>query len=142
MDATVLDLTFPVLCLARDSSIAVAQNADELARCNARAFYRSRYFDQLLVIDSKATQYSVAAARPPSELLGLRRLLVRLFNRQFRVPLQLAPTGVASLADAKTRVLEHLGRAPHFWEESRDLAEWKELIARARDIEQIVRLFE
>jgi hypothetical protein len=142
MGVTIHDLTFPVLCLSQDSSIAVAQNAENLARCNARAFYRNRYFDKLLVIDSKAAPFAVTAADPPVELQGLKRLVVRLLNRRFHVRLQLVPAGIASLVDAKAQVVEWLGRAPDFWEESRDLAEWRELVAQAESMKQLVGLFE
>lgn len=140
-EITTADLAFPVLCLARDSSISVAHRPEDLAQCNALAFYRNRYFDQLHVIDSNAAPYVVTQARLDRQQGGVRRFLARLLNRRLIVVLRLAPAGPPSLADAKTHLISWVDREPSFWEASRDLEEWRRLIRSAPDIAALVRLF-
>lgn len=58
------ELAFPVLCLSRDTSISVADDKAALMRCNALAFFKNRYFDNLLVIDSRRGAFRVTDAQP------------------------------------------------------------------------------
>lgn len=134
-------LTFPVLCLSRDSSIAVAETSDRLHRCNALAFFANRYYDGLLVIDSTAARFRVVRAEAAPALSAIGRWIARAVNRRLRVELQLEALGPASLDEARRTVLEWLDRAPDFWEASRDLAEWKRLVAGAGSPRALIALF-
>jgi hypothetical protein len=136
---TVNELTFPVLCLSRDSSISVADGKTALTRCNALAFFRNRYFENLLVIDSRAAAFRVTAAAP-EPLSPLRITALRLTNGAMRVTLQLSPEPM-TLAEIRESVLAWLDLAPEFWEESRDMEEWRDVVGAAQSVGDLISLF-
>ncbi|HEU4343107.1 MAG TPA: hypothetical protein VFU31_16260 [Candidatus Binatia bacterium] len=135
------ELLFPVLCLSQDSSISVAESAERLHRCNALALFKNRYYDNLLVIDSKADRFRVERAEVVPALSAVGRWTARVLNRKLQVELQLEQEGSGSLDDAKRIVSEWLGRAPDFWEASRDIEEWREMVARAGTVGGLIALF-
>lgn len=139
--ATVGELAFPVLCLSRDRSIAVAESPERLERCNALAFFRNRYFEDLMVVDSTGRCFRVARAEPVPPLTGLNRTLARALNRRLRVSLALGPAERRSLDEVKALVREWMDRAPDLWEASRDLDEWRAAVAGAATLPALIRLF-
>ncbi len=134
-------LTYPVLCLARDGSISVATSADELCRCNALAWFRNRYFDDLRLFDATATPHRVVTALLATPLRGWRLLAARVANRQLLVVLDLERVGSPSLADAQATAIEWLRRAPDFWQESYELPEWERFVSEARTMEALCAVF-
>jgi hypothetical protein len=134
-------LSFPALCLARDTSIIVVESPDGLRQCNALAFFKNRYFDDLLIFDSSAAQYRVASATPAEPLTGMKKLLVRVLNRRLTVQLSLTREAGASLETAKDRVLAWLRKEPDFWEASRELSEWERVVKAAPDMRRLIELF-
>lgn len=140
-NATTTELMFPVLCLARDSSISVAETRDRLNCCNAQAFFKNRYFDDLIIVDSRAEQFRVVRAEADPPLTGLQKWLTRAFNRRLTVHLELQREAPASMEGAKRQVIIWLEKAVDFWEETRDLAEWKQVVESARDMRQLIQLF-
>jgi hypothetical protein len=135
------ELAYPVLSLAFDSSVSVATSSTELCRCNALAWFRHRYFDDLRLFDATATPYQVRSAELGTPLRGWRRLLARVANRQLTVILALERVGPSSLDHARATVIEWLRRAPEFWEEARDLDEWERLVAEGPSIEALCAMF-
>lgn len=135
------ELAFPVLCLARDTSIVVAQSADHIRRCNAVAFFKNRYFDELIVFDSSGAQYRVVKATLAEPVTGVKRLLVRAFNGRLTVDLRLQREAAASLETAKDRVVAWIRKDPDFWEASRELSEWERMVKTAPDMRQLITLF-
>jgi len=109
------DLSFPVLCLARDASIVVAASLEDLCRCNALAFWGNQYYRDLRIFDSTGASYAVAGAEPERSFSAGRRFLARVFNRRLAVRLQIEAQGPPSLEAAKQRTSEWLDRAPEFW---------------------------
>ena len=136
------ELTFPVLCLSRDTSIVVAQDAARLKRCNALAFWGNHYFRDLRVIDSKGIAYTVVEAEPERAYSLMARLLARLINGELVVRLRLRSEGSPSLATAKHLAREWLDIAPEFWEASADLDDWKARVMACNDMSELIKVFE
>jgi hypothetical protein len=134
-------LSFPALCLARDTSISVAESPDGLRRCNALAFFKNRYFDDLIIFDSSAARYRVASATPAEPLTRTKKWFVRALNRRLTVQLSLSRDADASLDTAKDCVLAWLKKDPGFWEASRELSEWERMVKAAPDMARLIRLF-
>jgi len=132
---------FPVLCLSHDSSISVADSPERLQRSNALAVFKNRYYDDLIIIDAEANRFRVVRAEVVPPLSAVGRWTARVFNRRLRVELELEEQESGSLEAAQRVVIEWLGRAPDFWEASRDLAEWKALVPRASTVKALVALF-
>lgn len=125
-NCSVDQLCFPVLCLSRDASIAVAENAERLERCNALAFFKTRYYDDLVICDSKGAQYRVSRFELATPLSGIKKWLIRAWNRPLMiVRLTVERERQGSLTTAKEHVLIWLNKDPGFWEECRDMAEWE-----------------
>jgi hypothetical protein len=139
--ATTTEPIFPVLCLSQDGSIAVADSAERLRRCNALAFFKNGYYDDLVVIDSRTNRFRVARVRVVPALSTVGRWFARVLNRRLQVELQLEATGSGSLDDAKQIVTEWLAREPDLWEASRDLDEWRAMVARAGTASALIALF-
>jgi hypothetical protein len=138
---TIDRMAFPVLCLARDTSITVAMTGEELDECNARAFFINRYFEDLVILDSNAHRYRVARAVTAERMSTVRTFLVRAFNRRLIVDLDLRREEDGSVALAKKLVLEWVRKAPDHWESSRDLPEWESMIGEAPDMGTLIGLF-
>ena len=136
------ELSFPVLCLSRDTSIVVARDADSLGRCNALAFWKNQYFRELLVIDLTGASFTVVDAETETGYSPVARFLARLTNRELRVRLRLRSEGAPSLATAKRRVGEWLDKAPEFWEASAELSEWKARVTACGSMAQLIEVFE
>lgn len=134
-------LSFPVLCLSRDTSIAVAEKSERLQRCNALAFFKTRYFDDLIIFDSNGAQYRVVKVAAAKPLTGVRKWLIRALNLHLFVQLTLEQERAPSLATAKEHVLLWLKKDPDFWEESRPIAEWERVVKAAPDMPRLIRLF-
>ncbi len=134
-------LSFPVLCLSRDTSITTAESPERLQGCNARALFTTRYFEDLIVFDSTGEQYRVLSAEMSPPLTGMRRWLARAFNRSLTVRLELQRENAVSLATAKQHVLIWLKKDPDFWEESRDIDDWERLVDAAKDMRRLIELF-
>lgn len=136
------DLTFPVLCLSRDSSVVPARDPEGLCRCNALAFWRNQYYRDLQIFDSTGAAYTVVEAQLPQAMSSTRRLLARLINQSLSVNLRLRSEGPPSLAKAKERVSEWLDKAPEFWEAADDLDEWKRRISACETMADLIAVFE
>jgi hypothetical protein len=134
-------LSFPCLCLARDTSITVVDGPDELRRCNALAFFKNRYFEDLIIIDSSAAEYRVTTAVPAEPVTGIKKWFVRAFNSRLTVQLSFRREPGASLDAAKDRVLTWLRKDPDFWEASRELSEWERMVKAVPDVRRLIRLF-
>lgn len=132
---------FPVLCLSRDDSISVAESMEALSRANALAFFRSRYFHDLIIVDSRAQRFTVVRAEVDPPLSVLTRAVVRVLNRRLRVKLDLEVKGSMALEDAKKLIKVWLDRAPDFWEAGRDLEDWKQAVDSAPSARQLIALF-
>lgn len=135
------ELSFPVLCLSRDTSIAVAESSERLQRCNALAFFKSRYFDDLIIFDSNGAQYRVVKVAAAKPLTGIKKWLIRALNRHLFVQLTLEQERAPSLATPKEHVLMWLKKDPDFWEESRPIAEWERIVKAAPDVAGLIKLF-
>jgi len=136
------ELSFPVLCLSRDTSIIVARDADSLSRCNALAFWVNGYFRELLVIDLTGASFTVVEAETEPGYSPVARFLARLTNRELRVRLRLRCDGTPSLAAAQRLVGEWLDKAPEFWEASAELSEWKARVMACDSMAQLIEVFE
>lgn len=136
------DLTFPVLCLSRDSSIVPSWDREGLCRCNALAFWSNQYYRDLRVFDSTGTEFTVVDAQLQQPMSPARRFLARLINQSLSVRLRLRVEGPPSLAKAKERVSEWLDRAPEFWEAADDLDEWKRRISACEAMADLIAVFE
>ena len=139
--SSVGQLSFPVLCLSRDTSILVIAGPEQLQRCNALAFFKTRYFDDLLIFDSSCAHYRVVRCELVTPLTGIRKWLIRALNRPLTVELTLQTERQASLSTAKEHVLVWLKKAPGFWQESRDMADWERLVKAAPDMRRLIQLF-
>lgn len=106
-----------------------------------RLGFRNRYFDDLLLFDATATPYRVQSAELDTPLRGWGRLVARAVNRQLIVAPALERVGPASLDHARATAVEWLRRAPGFWQETYDLAEWEGLIAGAQRMEALCGVF-
>lgn len=119
----------------------MAESVDGLRQCNALAFFKNRYFEDLIILDSSAAQYRVASATPAEPLIGMKKLFVRVLNRRLTVQLRLTREAGASLEAAKDHVLAWLRKDPDFWEASRELPEWERAVKAAPDMGRLIRLF-
>lgn len=140
-NAKTTELTFPVLCLSQDRSISVAESPEGLNRCNALAFFKNRYFDDLLIFDSHAERFRVVRVEATPPLAGVRKWLTRALNRRLTVHLELRREAPRSIEEAKRQVVIWIEKAADVWEETRDLSEWKQVVEGARDMRQLIRLF-
>ncbi len=136
------DLTFPVLCLSRDFSVVPARDPEGLCRCNALAFWRNQYYQDLQIFDSTGSAYTVVEAQLRHPMPSARRFLARLINQSLSVELRLRAEGPSSLAEAKERVSEWLDKAPEFWEAADDLDEWKRRILACETMADLIAVFE
>lgn len=134
-------LSFPVLCFARDHSITVADSPEHLQSCNALAWYRNRYYQDMKLVDHSATPYRVVDARLAMPLAGWRRSWARVRNQRLTVALQLARGGDASLEAARQTAIEWVRRDPTFWEAAGDLAELEDRIRRSPDMTVLCQIF-
>lgn len=96
-------LAYPVLCLSRDTSISVAATPEQLERCNARAFFKYRYFDDLVILDANADVFRVIASQPDQPLTGIRLWSARVRNAKLKLRLHLERAPPTSLEAAKGR---------------------------------------
>lgn len=133
-------LSFPVLCLSQDSSIQVADSQERLERCNARAFFTTRYFEGMVLFDSSGNRFRVIATSLVSPEAGVRRWITRASNGEVKVRLQLEREALSSVDAAKHEVLDCIEKAPDFWEASRDLGEWRQLVRDARTMRDLLTL--
>jgi hypothetical protein len=140
-ESIVMEPIFPVLCLSQDGSILVTETPDRLGRCNALAFFKNRYYEGLLLIDSEADRFRVVRAELVPTPSIVSRLVTRVLNRRLEVRVQMEPEGVGTLDDAKGIVNAWLDRSPDFWEASRDIEEWREMIGRAGTARALIALF-
>ncbi len=140
---TETELSYPVICLAQDGSIEPHFAAASIGRCNALAYWKNRYFDDLIVIDNEARMWKVAEAKPIDEPGALGTLIARAFNRPLRVRLELhAVDDETGVMRAKRHVVEWLDRLPEFWEASAGLDSWRMQIGRCRTMEELALLFD
>ncbi len=135
-------LAFPVLALSRDSSVSVHRDAERLSTCNAIAYWRTRYHEDMLIIDSNAAAYRVLSVEPVERITRLRRILLRTFNGRVRVNLELRAEGPPSLDRAKRMAEEWLDRAPYLWEAAEDLDAWKSRVVGCRSMSELIRVFD
>jgi hypothetical protein len=135
------ELEYPFICFSRDNSVSVASSPAEFHSCNALAWFRNRYFDDLLVFDAAAAPYRVRSARLATPLHGWRRLLARARNRELVVVLELEYLGEASLDRAKQTAIDWLHRAPDFWEAAYDISEWERIVSQAPNMEALCAAF-
>ena len=133
--------SFPCLCLARDTSIIAVESPDKLCRCSALAFFKSRYYEDLIVFDSSAVEYRVATAALAEPLTGMKKWFVRAFNARLTVQLCFRREAAASLDAAKDRVLAWLRKDPDFWEAGREMSEWESMVKTAPDMGRLITLF-
>lgn len=133
------ELTFPVL--SQDSSIAVADRPETLRSCNAVALLKNRYYENLVIIDSGGNRYRIVDVKVVPPLSTLSRWSARILNSRLQVELEIESLGPGSLEDAKRIVSEWLDRAPDFWEASREITEWRRLIARANSAKELIAIF-
>ena len=138
---TTAALKFPVMCLSRDHSITVIEGAVRLHQCNALAFFKNRYHESLVIIDAEGRRFRVVRAEVVPALSTPGRWIARALNRRLHVELQLEAEGSGSLEDAKRLVNDWLGRAVDFWEASRSIEEWRDLVARASTARELIALF-
>lgn len=135
------DLRYPVICFARDDAISVVNSPGELHSCNAVAWFRNRYFEDLRVIDAVATPFRVQSATLARPLYDWRRILARTTNKNLLIVRDLESLGEASLAEAKQTAIEWLQRAPEFGESAFALPEWERLISQASSTEILCDVF-
>lgn len=135
-------LAYPVLCLARDNSVSVARTPTELQACNAVAWFRNRYFDDLRLFDAGGSSYRVSSAELARPLYGWRRFIARLLNQRLTVALEVERAGSPSLDAAKQATIEWIHRAPGFWEAAHDLPELESLVRRSPNMEALCAIFE
>ncbi len=134
-------LVSPVLCLARDDSISVARTATELRACNAVAWFRNRYFDDLRLFDAAGRSYRVSSAELVQPLHGWRRIAARILNKNLTVLLEVESLRGSSLDAAKLATIEWIHRAPEFWEAAFDLPELEALVRGSPDLETLCAIF-
>ncbi|MBW2494202.1 MAG: hypothetical protein JRE43_05580 [Deltaproteobacteria bacterium] len=139
--ATPEALEYPALCCSRDNSVVAVESASQLCSCNARALFRSHYFDDLLLFDFRATPYRVVAVEPASPLGQWKRLAARLLNRRLTVVLELERLGEPSLSRAKQTAIQWIHRAPEFWEAAYEISEWEHRIAEASGMKSLCAAF-
>jgi hypothetical protein len=114
---------------------------EALSRANALAFFRNRYFDDLIIFDSHAQAFKVVRAEVVPPLSRVARAVVRALNRRLRVTLYLEIQQSMSLDDAKKLVKAWLERAPDSWEASRDIEEWRRAVDSADTARGLIMLF-
>jgi len=135
-------LDYPALCFSRDRSLVVARDASDLTRCNAVAFWKNRYFEDLLIVDAAGRRFRVESAQPDPEVGAMDQYVARLLNRRFRVNLRLRPEGRMALIEIKRTAIEWIEKAPDFWSASRELSEWSRQITSCRSVVGLARLFD
>jgi hypothetical protein len=134
-------LPYPVLCLAHDNSVSVAQTPTELQSCNAVAWFRNRYFADLRLFDADGSSYRVSSAELTEPLHGWRCIVARAFNQNLVVVIEVESLGNRSLEAAKAATIEWVRRAPEFWEAAYDLPELEALVQRSPDMEALCAVF-
>ncbi len=140
---TEAELSYPVICLARDGSIISYFGAESIGRCNAFGYWKNRYFDDLIVIDNQARTWKVVEATLVDEPGAAGRFFKRVLNRPLRVRLELrAIDDETGIMRAKRHLVEWLDRLPEFWEASAGLDAWRTQISRCRTIEELALLFD
>jgi len=75
-----------------------------LGRCNARAFWRNRYYEDLWVYDCAGGAFRVRSARPVQPVGAVRRVVARLLNRRLNVQIELEDLRPCSLAGLKAEL--------------------------------------
>jgi len=133
----VSSLPYPVLCLARDNSVSVAWTPTELQACNAVAWFRNRYFDDLRLFDAVGSSYRVSSAELAEPLRAWRRVVVRFLNQNLAVVLEVESLSSPSLEAAKQATIEWIHRAPEFWEAAYNLHELEALVQQSPDMETL-----
>jgi hypothetical protein len=113
----------------------------QLCQCNATAWFRNRYFEDLLVIDAAAKPYRVRTAELARPLRGWRSVLARSINQNLSVVLEMERDGEASVAAAKETAVEWIHREPEFWESSFALSEWERRVSSTSDMNGLTDLF-
>lgn len=136
------NLDYPVICFAQDTSVVVARDVIDITRCNATAFWKNRYFENLLVVDAAGRAFRVESAHPDPDVSFADQFVARFLNRRFRVSFRLNPEGRMSLAEIKRTLIAWIEKAPHQWTESRDVGEWKRVIASSRSVVGLARLLD
>ena len=134
-------LDYPVLCFAHDHSVSVASTPEDLQTCNALAWYRNRYFEDLRVFDAVATPYRVGTVDLARPLHGWRRLVARARNQELEVVLQLEKLGEPSLDAAQEMASDCIHRAPEFWEAAYELHDLESRLRDCSDMEALCALF-
>ena len=134
-------LPYPVLCLARDNSVSVAWTPKELQACNAVAWFRNRYFDELRLFDARGGSYRVSSAELAEPMRAWRSIVVRILNQDLAVVLEVESLRGPSLEAAKQATIEWIYRAPEFWEAAYDLTELEALVQQSPDMEALCAIF-
>lgn len=136
-----LNIKFPVICLSRDNAISPCEDAARLGRCNALAYFKNRYFEDLLIIDADFAQFRVNKAELFPELGPVQRVIARLINRKLRVRLDMEKIATPNADDAKAKISAWFDREPQFWEETAGVAAWKRRVERAPNMHALTKLF-
>lgn len=133
---------FPVLSLSRDGSIVPYDDEESLTSCNARAFWRNRYYDDMLVFDADSRAWRVREVSVLSPPDGLARTFARLTNGPLRVTLTWSREPDRDGMDhARTQTEAWLKRDETFWEASADLQDWIGRVRGSTTIEEMLSIF-
>jgi hypothetical protein len=131
-----------VLALARDGSIVPYESETALARCNARAFWRNRYYDDLFVFDADARAWRADGARLLTPVGSAGRFLARLTNGRMCVELAWRRhPHEDGLNQARSAIEGWLGRDVVFWEASADMEEWVARVRRCLTMSELLSVF-
>jgi hypothetical protein len=134
-------VTFPALCVPRDSGVYLVRGLPELRRSRAQLYWRYHHFKGLRLYDSDERAFKVTAtsvSRPASEL---GRLLARLLDLPVTVDVEIAPIGPASLSEVVRAVQEAIEADAESFEElsQRSIEWWQATLGRTSSVRAVIR---
>lgn len=136
-------VTFPALCVPRDSGVYVVRDLPELQRSRAQLFWRYRHFNGLRLYDSDERAFEVTAARvaKPASRLGL--FFARALDLTITVEIEIAAFGPASLSEVAAAVHRAIEVDPESFEElsGRSVAWWHATLAHVDSVQGVIRAF-
>ena len=137
-------VTFPALCVPRDSGVYLVRDLSELERSRAQLFWRYRHFDGLRLYDSDERAFEVTAARVVKPTWRLGHLFARVFDLTISVDLEISVLSSASLSEVTAAVHRAIEADPESFEElsTHSVAWWRATLAHADSVQGVIRAFD
>ena len=136
-------VTFPALCVPRDSGVYLVRDLPELRRSRAQLYWRYHHFEGLRIYDCEERAFEVTAASVSRPVSTLGRLSARLLDLTITVDVEISPIGSASLSEVISAVQRAIDADPESFEElsERSIEWWQETLAHTSSVQGVIRAF-